>query len=69
MSGCLGISEKLPEVAVSFDHLVGAGEEHSRNTKTESFRSLEIDHKFILRRRLRRKAFAFEDAVDIAGRR
>ena len=53
-----------------FDHLIGAGEQCWRDSDTELFCRLEIDHQFILGRRLHREVgrlLALEDAVDIAS--
>jgi hypothetical protein len=43
----------------------------ARNGEAQRLRGLEVDHQFILGRRLHRKIarlFAFQDAIDIAGR-
>ena len=42
-----------------FDHLVGAGEQRRRNSKAERFGSLEVEHRFILGRRLHRQISRF----------
>lgn len=34
------------EIALLFDHLVGAGEKHGRHGKAERMGSLEIEHEF-----------------------
>ena len=54
-----------------FDHLIGTREQRRRNCEVQRFRSLEVDHKLVLGRRLHGKVsglFAFEDAIDVAGR-
>jgi hypothetical protein len=59
------------EVVASLDHLVSAGEKRRRHVQAERLRCLEIDHQFVLGRRLHRKIgrlLALEDAIDIAGR-
>ena len=55
----------------SLDHFVGAGTHTLRNGKVEPFGGLEIEHQFVLGRRLYWKIsrpLALEDAIDIAGR-
>jgi hypothetical protein len=57
--------------AVSFDHLVGASENRCRNVQTERLGGLQVDHEFVLGRRLHRqigRLLAFENAIDVAGR-
>ena len=55
----------------SLDDLVGAIKQSCWHIKTEGLGGLEIDHQFVLGRRLHREVarlFALEDAVDVAGR-
>ena len=47
------------ETVCLFDHLVGAGEQRRRNSKAERFGSLEVEHRFILGRRLHRQISRF----------
>ena len=59
------------QTASLFDHLVGACQHRRRHVKTERFGGLEIDHRFVLGRRLHRQVgrlLALEDAIDIVGR-
>jgi hypothetical protein len=54
-----------------FDHLVGAGEHGRWHGESQFLCGLEIDHQFVLGRRLYRKIsrlLAIEDAIDISGR-
>ena len=55
----------------SLDHLIGASKQSCWHIKTEGLGGLEIDHQFVLGRRLHREVarlFALEDAIDVAGR-
>src|ERR1700730_2528110 len=54
----------------SFDHLVGAREQHWRHCEAKHPSGLEVDDKLVLRRRLHRligRFLALEDAIDVAG--
>ncbi len=53
-----------------FDHLVGAGEQRCRHGKAECFCRFEIDHQFVLGRRVHRKVsrfLALKDAINVPG--
>ena len=55
----------------SFDHLVGTHLQSWRHVEAERLGGLEIEHRFVLGRRLHRQVcrlLAFEDAIDVAGR-
>ena len=55
----------------SLDHLVGAGEQRGRHREPERPGGFEIDHEFVLGRRLGREVgglLALEDAIDVTGR-
>ena len=50
---------------------IGPSEDFSQEGEAESFRDLEVDHEFVLDRRLYRQIgglFAFENAIDVTGR-
>src|SRR5262249_36111022 len=47
IADCLGTSD-LCQKATLFDHLVGSSKQCRWNSKTDCFRSFEIDHKFEL---------------------
>ena len=54
-----------------FDHLVSAGKYCRRNGEAHCFRGLEVDHEFVLGRRLHRQVgrlLALEDAVNLRRR-
>ena len=56
---------------VSFDDLVGAGEQRGRHGEAERLGGLEVDHELVLGRRLHRKVGWFlapENAIDIVRR-
>src|SRR5262249_61283372 len=57
--------------AVSFDHLMGGGDELVRHLEPERIRGLEVDDKLEFGRLLDRQVagpFTLEDAIDIARR-
>src|SRR5262245_9588508 len=57
-------------LAHSLDHLVGAGEQRTRNYKPERLRGFEVDDEFVLGWCLHRQVgrlLALEDAVHVAG--
>src|ERR1700730_3192550 len=59
-----------PSSIESFDHLVGTREQRWRHLDAERLGGLEVDHQFVLGRRLHRKVgglLALENAVDVAG--
>jgi|RhiMetdeSRZDD1v2_1073273.scaffolds.fasta_scaffold262853_2 dihydrofolate reductase len=59
------------DIAASFDHLIGAGEQRRWHSETERFGSLQVDDEIILGRRLHREIarfLALEDAINIGGR-
>src|SRR5262245_25487903 len=59
------------QTASLFDHLVGAREQRMRHGEAERLGGLEVDGELVLGRRLHWKIgrlFAFQDAIDIAGR-
>ena len=64
-------AEQRDELApLSFDHLVGAGEQRRRHVDAQRLGRLQIDHHLVLGRGLHRQVgrlLALEDAVDIAG--
>jgi hypothetical protein len=54
-----------------FDHLVGGGEQHRRDFKSQRFGDLVVDDELVFGRRLHRqlgRLFALEDAIDVIGR-
>src|SRR5215471_17704914 len=68
--GAREVSFEPPSRLTSFDHLVGARKHGRRNFEPERLGGLEVDHQFVLGRRLHRKISrlrALEDTVDIAG--
>src|SRR5262245_55758266 len=65
-SGC----EQSQQIAKLFDHLVGAGEQHRGNFKTESLRGCQIDNEIELGRLLDRDVARLrspQDFIDILG--
>src|ERR1700730_4033967 len=59
-----------PSSIESFDHLVGTREQRWRHLDAERLGGLEVNHQFVVGRRLHRKVgglLALENAVDVAG--
>jgi hypothetical protein len=66
-----GLFSMLITRGASLDHLVGAGEQHGRYVEAKRIRGFQVDHQFVLGRRLHREfawTRAFEDTVNIGGR-
>jgi hypothetical protein len=59
-----------PFLSVLFDHLIRTRQDGGRHFEAERLRGLEVEYKFVPRRRLHRqigRLLALKDAVDVAG--